>query len=306
MSGQNAAETRDKILWILKKKGPCLPVHIANETGLSMLFSSAFLSELLSSKDIRISAMRIGSSPLYFLNEHEYMLERFANHLKSKEKDAFIILREKKFLRDSEQAPAIRVALREIRDFAVPFRKNNEIFWRYYLVPESEFPGFVEDKAEKVEEVAEAIAVAVPPAKKEETYAPIKIEEKPLETIIKPAVSIKHKKTLAKKTQRKKPDKESDKFFNKVKDWISNNGMEISDVEGLAKNTITLRVKMANEEQLLVAFNKKKIAEEDIIKAGRKAAEFGLRYHILSLGEPSKKISGLIDAGKSLASLKKI
>jgi len=306
MPGQNATETRDKILWILKKKGPCLPVHVANETGLSMLFASAFLSELLSSKEIRISVMRVGSSPLYFLNEHEYMLERFANHLKSKEKDAFMILRERKFLRDSEQTPAIRVALREIRDFAVPFRKNNEIFWRYYLVPESEFPGFVEDKAEKVEEVAEVIAVSATPIKKEEIPAPMKIMEKPLEIVSKPAVLTKHKKILATKTQKKKPDRESDKFFNKVKDWISGNGMEISDIEGLTKNTITLRVKISNEEQLLVAFNKKKIVEEDVIKAGRKAAEFGLKYHVLSLGEPSKKISDLIDAGKSLASIRKI
>jgi len=33
-----------------KRRGPSLPVHIASETGLSMLFASAFLSELLSEK----------------------------------------------------------------------------------------------------------------------------------------------------------------------------------------------------------------------------------------------------------------
>ena len=47
-------------------------------------------------------------------------------------------MKERKILRDSELQPAIRVALREIKDFAVPFEKNNEIFWRYFLVEEPE------------------------------------------------------------------------------------------------------------------------------------------------------------------------
>src|SRR3989304_1899975 len=61
-------------------------------------------------------------------------------------------IKERKFLRDSAQNPAIRVALREIRDFALPFKSGDEIVWRYFLVPESEFK-ITEKKPEKLLEI---------------------------------------------------------------------------------------------------------------------------------------------------------
>ena len=87
---QDALGVKEKIIQIIKRRGPSLPAHIAKETELSILFSSAFLSELFSEKKIRISAMKVGSSPLYFLPGQESFLENFAHHLKSKEKEAFL------------------------------------------------------------------------------------------------------------------------------------------------------------------------------------------------------------------------
>jgi len=112
MSIQNNLNLKEKILSILQKRGPSLPVHIAKEIDLSMLFASAFLSELVSEKKIKISNMKIGNSPIYFLPGQESMLEKFSQYLKSKEKEAFILLKEKKFLKDKNQDPAIRIALR--------------------------------------------------------------------------------------------------------------------------------------------------------------------------------------------------
>ena len=40
--GQDASALKDKIVSSLKQKGPSLPVHIAKEIGLSILFASAF------------------------------------------------------------------------------------------------------------------------------------------------------------------------------------------------------------------------------------------------------------------------
>lgn len=138
MSEERALEIKEKIISIFKDKGPCLPVNVAKETGLSLLFASAFLSEFLSEKKIKISNMKVGSSPLYFIPGQEKMLENFSDYLKSKEKEAFILLKEKKILKDSEQEPAIRVALRAIKDFAIFFNKNGEIYWRYFNIPETD------------------------------------------------------------------------------------------------------------------------------------------------------------------------
>jgi hypothetical protein len=132
MPTEDTSIIKRKIISIIQEQGPSLPVQIASKTQVSPLFISAFLSELLSSQEIKTSNMRVGSSPLYLIPGQEPQLEKFAIYLKSKEKEAFILLKENQILKDSEQQPAIRVALRAIKDFAIPSQKNNELYWKYF------------------------------------------------------------------------------------------------------------------------------------------------------------------------------
>ncbi len=277
MPTQDTSLLKEKILFVCKKRGPSLPVHIASETGISALFAAAFLSELVSEKKLILSHLRVGNSPLYLVPGQEPMLEEFSQHLKSKEKDAFLLLKETRFLKDSDQEPAIRVALRHIRDFAIPFKKDDEIFWRYFIIPESEFK--IKGKPKKVEE------------KKEQG-----IKEKQLDIFNKTPI----KKTSAKK---KAPQKANEKFFNKVKGFLVENRMALVDIENFKKNELNLRVRREGEEKLLVAYNKKRISENDMLKASKRATELDLSYIILSLGGPLKKVSNLIGALKNLSSI---
>jgi len=285
----NTSEIKEKILSVLRRNGPSLPVRIAKETGLSTLFASAFLSELFSEKKIKLSAMKIGSSPLYFLPGQESILERFYPHLKNKEKEAFMLLKEKSFLEDKTQEPAIRVALRAIKDFAIPFTKNENLYWRYLTIQESEFPE--EKKSKQIFEEKESAQKE----KKSEEKLNI-FDEKPRKT------EKKKTKKPAKKTQKK----QDDKFFNKVKEHLSGKSIEILDIENFNKNDLTLRIRKNREEQLLIAYNKKRINENDIIKAHKKASELNLPYTIISLGEPLKRLNGLIEAVKNLSGIDKI
>ena len=91
MPTQDTTEIKQNIVNVLRNRGPCLPVHISSEVKISALFASAFLSELLSEKQLKLSYMRVGNSPLYLLPGQEPLLERFAHHLKSKEKEAFLL-----------------------------------------------------------------------------------------------------------------------------------------------------------------------------------------------------------------------
>ncbi len=287
MATQDTSQLKEKIILILKRRGPSLPVHIAKETGLSILFTSAFLSELLSDKRIKLSNMRVGSSPIYFIEGQEPRLENFSQHLNSKEKEALEILKEKKFLKDTEQQPAIRVALRAIKDFAIAFKKNDEIFWRYFTIPESEFQ---EKPKPLIKKITESLIKTQP----EEISKELDIFE---EKIPKPK-----KKTK----KRAESSKANEKFFNKVKEFLKEKSIEMSGIEGFSKNDLTLRVKKQDKEHLLVAYNKKRIIESDIAKAYKKATELNLPYIILSLGEPSKKLSTFIDAIKGLSEIGKI
>jgi hypothetical protein len=288
MPNQDTSQLKEKILSIIRSRGPSFPAHISSQVGMSILFTSAFLSELLSEKKLKISNMRIGSSPLYFISGQENLLERYSNSLKSKEKEAFEILKEKKFLLDQEQEPAIRVALRSIKDFAIPFQKNDKLYWRYLTAQENEF-----NIHEKIKE---------PEKKEEKKDEPRKQEKKSAKK------NLSKKKTPIKKKTSSNSNKGNDKFFNKVKEYLLSKGVEISDIVSFSKNDLILKVKKQAEEKekLIFAYNKKRVNEEDIVKAYKKVSELNLPYKILCLGEPAKKTLGLIDAIKNLDNIESI
>jgi hypothetical protein len=129
----DAKATKETILKFLEEKGPSLPVQLAKATGLNSIFTSAFLSELASEGTVKISNMKVGGSPLYFLSHKKEMLENFINFLGPKEREAQTLLKQKDFLEDREQTPVIRVALRGLKDFAIPLKYPEGIIWRYYL-----------------------------------------------------------------------------------------------------------------------------------------------------------------------------
>ena len=91
---QTAQEIKEKIIQTLRFKGPSLPVHLASASGQSILFTGAFLSELLGEKQIKQTHMRVGSSPVYFLAGQEPQLEKFQEHISGKEKEALMLLKE--------------------------------------------------------------------------------------------------------------------------------------------------------------------------------------------------------------------
>lgn len=341
----DALVIKEQVVSILRRRGPSLPVHVGRETQQSMLFASAFLSELISDKRVKVSSMKIGGSPLYFLPGQEPNLERFGlEHLKSREKDAFILLKDNKFLKDKDQEPAIRVALRALKDFAFPFQNNGEIVWRYFTVPESDFqsslelPRTIENPIQPVQETTERVLEK--PAEIVEIKEVSRIEENSksqiveeikenIETIRKEFKDIqretktpipnkelnifdkkersdkKSKPKVQKKTKPKPKAKKDDKFFNKVKDFLSKNSFELLDIESFSKEEIILRIK-DKEEKLLIAYNKRKITEKEILKAHKKSLELGLPYKIVSLGETPKKIESLLNALKDLEKIERI
>jgi hypothetical protein len=284
----DAMQIKRKMISLIGSNGPSLPVQIARDTGLSILFASAFLSELYNEKEIKMSNLRVGSSPLYFIAGQEAQLERFSQYLKSKEKDAYLLLKEKKILKDSEQHPAIRVALREIKDFAIPFEKNGEGYWRYFLA---------EEKPEEV--VIEVLEV------QEEPLIEIK-EQSILEEKAPKKEKVKKVKKETKSKKPNKPDKKDENFFNKIKEFLEKKKIEILDIVNFKNDEAILKVKNKGEEELLFVFNQKKITEKEVLKAYKKASEKNMKYSVLSLGETPKKLDELISAMKTLSDIGKI
>ncbi|MEK6926432.1 MAG: hypothetical protein AABW50_04100 [Nanoarchaeota archaeon] len=300
---QDAIQTKEHIVNFLKRSGPSLPVHIAKNANMSMLFTSAFLSELVSDKKIKMSYLRVGSSPVYFIPGQEPSLDKFAEHLKSKEKDAYIMIKEKKFIHDHSQDPAIRLALRSIKDFSISFENAGELYWRYFTTDPSEFTA-PKDEIKQIEEKPKEEIIMQPIEKEEnlEILAPI-IQEEP-----KPKKKPKEKTEpiKPKKQSKKKTEKKDDKFFDKIKGHLEKRGIEIIGIEGVGKSELILKIKEKKEEKLLFAYKKKRITDEDLMKAYKKSSDFNLAYKVLSLGETPKKLSGLIEAARSLENIERI
>lgn len=308
-------ETKEKIIKFLRIQGPSIPVRIAKEIGQSILFTSAFLSELLSEKKIKTSHMRVGSSPIYFISGQENQLEKYLDNIKGKEKEALMLLKEKKFLEDSKQEPAIRVALRSIKDFAIPLKKSDQLYWRYFTISESEFkekniekdkPIFDKSKSEKIPDLA--TPTAKEPNKVDSETKNSEQGEPNLNIFDKNTEKTKSsKKKVVKKTTRKKTtSKTNEKFFNKVKEFLKSKQIEITEIEGIDKKELIFRINKDQKEQLLFAYNKKQVKEDDLVKANKKASEMKMQYTILCLGEQTKKLNNLIDAIKNLDEIQKI
>ena len=255
---RDASEIKEKMIRTLKTRGPSLTVHLAKEAEMNMLFASAFLSELTSEKKIKISNMRVGSSPIYFIPGQESMLEKFSEFLKSKEKEAYLLLKERKIMKDSEQDPAIRVALRSIRDFAIPFKENDEIYWRYFIVDPSE----IEISRKKTEPAQKPIEQA------KEIENSQKIETQKTD-IKKPTKKVKKSSSSG---------KSNDKFLNKVKEFLAEKNANILEIISTSKSELVLKIRIDSLEKILVAYNKKRIVEKDIVNAHKKSQGFNLPF----------------------------
>ena len=149
----NLESQKQKIIDFIEINGPSIPMKISNYIKVDSLIASAMLSELLSDKKLKISNLRVGNSPVYYLKGQEFQLENFVIYLGGKEREAFELLRERKVLKDEKMHPAIRVALRSIKDFAFPIDNNNQIFWRFLKISDQQaFDMIYENKADAGEE----------------------------------------------------------------------------------------------------------------------------------------------------------
>ena len=132
-------ELKSKVLSFVQSRGPVIPIKVAKHFGSNTIFISAILSELISGNQLRLTKAKIGSSPLYYAPGQEAKLgDALKDYLKQYPKKAFDLLKDNKVLRDVDCEPAMRAALRDIPDFAVPLKVtiegNEELFWKWHVL----------------------------------------------------------------------------------------------------------------------------------------------------------------------------
>ncbi|MGM5481431.1 MAG: hypothetical protein ACQESE_03395 [Nanobdellota archaeon] len=136
------AVDKNDIITLLKQKGPLVPTEIKSKVGGDTIIVGAILSEQTSKGVIKISHMKRGASPFYYLPGQEAQLEKHKELLDPKDQQTLDMLRERKVLQDASLELFHRVSLRRLKDFAKELNVNTIygelLFWRYHLTREQE------------------------------------------------------------------------------------------------------------------------------------------------------------------------
>ena len=315
---------RDKALQYIKLNGPILPVQISKHIGTNILLASAVLSELSASKQIKISRAAIGGSPVYYVPGQEHKLgDKLYNSLNAKEKEAFSLLKNKRVIWERQLEPWQRVALRDLKDFAVPinvhFNEEDHIFWKFHLIKDDEVTPYVDEilKQEFPEEIKEITPEPIITEKikvipetdlleiKKDVINPDLYDE------IKKKLWNEFKKELKNnepeiKTEQKKlveevnSDKHQGKFFSKVYKFLDDNKIIIHKQELIKKDSeLDLVVNIPSSFGDLVYFvkakSKKSIGDSDISVAHSEGQLKKLPVIMLINGKLTKKATELIN-----------
>src|SRR3989344_679129 len=295
---QRLNNQKERILSLMRIRGPSLPVQVAKSIGVSPLFANAFLSELKSEDRIKISDLKVGSSPLYYLPGQENMLENFIEYLNQREREAFKLLKERQILEDEKQTPIIRVALRALKDFALPSKvkidEEGKIFWSFFNISEEEVFKLIQ-KEINAKENEEIERKKEEKRELEEKKKAEKEEKKRLEEKDKVDKKEKVKKLESqKKIVSEKPKKTVDsEFVKNVKNYLNEKDMEILEVFIEKKKEFVARIRInmvfGKQEYYLVAKDKKNASDNDLALALGNAQSKKLPAIVMTLGELNKK-----------------
>jgi len=330
-------DDQTKILSYLRITGPVLPAQVAKNIHTNILLASAHLSELSSRGKLKVSNIKIGGSPLYFLPEHNSKLQDFIENLKPQDQRTLKNLKEAQILREKNLDLLTRVSLRNIKDFAIPLNvtlnQQKEIFWKWYLLTDQQATDMIKQQLSPPppEPVPQPQPVPEPEVIQEQpppqsSFEPepipeLVVEEKVLESHSLPeekqTIPIedkvsekleeenKPKKPLFQKLKEKiKPKRKEipDHFFNQIEEFFKERNIEIDQRETVRKNSeLNFILKVPSTMGKITAFckakNKKRCDEKDISTAYMESQTKKLPLFFLYPNEISKKAQELIDSG---------
>ena len=102
-----------------------------------------------------------------------------------------------------------------------------------------------------------------------------------------------------------KPKSNNKTFLNEIEEFLEKQNTKIISIEEVDKKNVVAKIQNS-QQAMLFAFKKKRITELELIKCYKKAKESNLPYHIITQGEPTKKMNDTINAYKKLIKIDKL
>lgn len=206
----------DSILNLINSKGPMIPSEVKKTVNIDLMFVQAYLAQLSSSKKLKVSRVKIGGSPLYYVPGQESQLEPYIGRLKAPEQKIVLVLKEGKIIDDSILEPVDRVALKNSRDYAillnVKINGSEKLFWKYFLTSDDEAANIIRSKLQpKSESIAQ---------KPEDSKVVEKIEE------VKPEPIVEKIPEISEQTQTSKLEEELSQLKEKLNSLTNSKPLE--------------------------------------------------------------------------------
>lgn len=286
---------QDKIMQFLRMNGPSLPAKVGKLLNTDLLLASAHLSDLVAQGKVKVSSLKIGGSPLYYVLGQEQQLVHYASgNMNPKDVQVLHSLQEKKLLREKELPLLDKVALRSLKDFAVPLQVTvdgqKELFWKWHLCSAEELDSLFRQHFAPPEESRELALAVVPtpfPKPEEKTVA--------MESPAEPASSGLRKTKV-------KRQKLEDEFFPIIEESFRRLKISLEQKETVRKNAeMNLIIKVPSAVGMMTYFckakNKAKCDEKDLSAAYMQAQIKKLPLLLLYTGELTVKSKEMLESG---------
>jgi len=323
-------DVRDKIRDFVKRRGSVLTMDVVRELKVSSIIAGAVLSELVSKGLLSVSHLKVGSSPVYYVPSQKSQLEKYSSYLKNIEKQAFELLKQRRILKDSELPPALRVALSNIKDFAVLIdvvtpQGVTERYWKFYNVSNEEVKQLLTQKASSnVNKVREQSSANEKKTVEEKPQPEHKPEQKS-QILISPEGQVKltekdnastkkdspEKAEITEKSEPIEEIKTQKGFISKVIEFFNQNNVGILSSNILKKDKeaefiISYASPLGNIKLYTYCADKKRISDKDISFAYLESLNKRLPLLFITSGELTKKCKELLNTKFKGTIVKKI
>jgi len=311
-----AVDHRERIL-SLAKIGPLLPMQVAKALNTDSLMASAMLSELVTNNKLKVSSLKVGSSPLYYLSEKKEQLADYVGQLNDKEQTAVKFLQEKLVLREKDLDPLTRVCLKNAKDFAYPlevvFEDHTELFWKWFLVTDQEAEIKIKSLLAPKEDVQQIEKIAEPAQQPAPVQKPKRKRKQAEKTTDKqahldekselPDVKEEAKEEKEKPVKEKKPVSLINPFAQKLEAFMKENNITISEQITAKKNEFELIVEIPSPVGNISHYcsaRGKKITDAEVSQAFVQGQLRKLPVLLLVDGETTKKAQDILASLKGI------
>lgn len=292
--------THEQILELIQKKGPVIPSDLNTELKSDTMIIGAFLSDLVSSKKLKISNAKIGGSPVYYLESQRPKLERLYQYLNEKDRRAYDDLKAAQVLLDENLTPLVKTCLRQIKDFAIPlratFKGKDHLFWKFFTVSD--------DVAKaKIKETLASLypePKKSPPVEKKEPVTPTPSQKKEPVSKPQPATSQEKELVIEKPIQQTLSALPEDPFLDDIRRFLDSLKIQIITAEVVKKKSecnlfVSVPSSIGELHYYCKGRNKKRSNEGDIAAAFVEGQLRSLPVMYISPGEIPKKLEAVLD-----------